>query len=120
MKTCFKVVKEKDGKLVSCIVSDKAQVVYQQDKWNKAPEWLRKEGKGPMVFETLDQATHFVNSLAASGFQIWECQYRCKINTLEYLSVSRLECGELCTSYTNSFPSGTMQVKQVKLIRRVL
>lgn len=120
MKTYYKVVKRIDDKLVSCVAYNLSRIEYAQNKWAKAPKWLRDLNKGPLVFVSLDDVKAFVKqTFYPSDVEIWEVRARC-INTNPRI-YKTWDLAEGKVEYSQEpFPTGTVEARQIKLIRRVV
>lgn len=120
MKTYYKVVRNRNGALESVFADDEALISYVPNKWISAPKWLRDQGKGPFVFDTLENARSWMGIvfIISYSLSIWECQVR-KISTPAYCTLWRLNQGCIEVNKWEEFPKGTLQVDQVKLIRMI-
>lgn len=119
MKTYYKVVRRKYDKLVSCAMYDLACIEYVPDKWIKAPKWLQDLGKGPLIFASLDNAKTFISgNMNNNEVEIWEVKARCVNTNPRAYRVWDLAGGEAKYS-TEQLPTGTVEARQIKLIRKV-
>lgn len=134
----YKVVRNQNGELSSCIVgsrpfsSDKAprwetnwRVIYIPNKWTKA-----KKGN-IFLFKCLNYAEIFVKSYACKPvlWEIWRCQTRKAKVTTTITIISEMSFRNFWSSkeedrhrlyYTTSvIPSGTYEAAEVKLTKKV-
>lgn len=108
------------NELVSASVKKKARVVYSQGKVTYPPYFAIREQRGLLVFDTLINAAFF--SAGETHFQIWECEItnprepksRCATWELETLGWFKL-----ASATPIPWPTGTVEVDTVKLIRQV-
>lgn len=122
MKIYYKIVRiDHEDKLRSCVVMRDASIEYVVDKWVKAPKWLRDLGKGPLVFTALKEAKEFASIMGFnifSSYAIYECRARGVHEATSYMNTDELD-QKVARSMDQRFPRGTLETRQVKLIRQV-
>lgn len=116
MQYYYKLVSvDKNHDLVSAMATGKSQVIYKVNEWTKPPAWLRQLDKGLFVFDSVEHAKSFRYRVASAGTEIWHCRVRAIILNNQYCDLDYLNDGKIFET-NNDFPSGSIQVKQVKLI----
>jgi hypothetical protein len=116
----YKVFKKDGNKLISCMASGKARVIYNYGKKNYAPEWLQEKGYGICCFEDLELAKRFAygefysfEKVVVREIEVDEAKI---VRNLPDKSDSRpMEIGELKTYPVSCFswPMGTIMVPWV-------
>lgn len=105
----YKVVKQyyPDGPLMSAIMQEpEVAVEYALGEWASALEYLARRGYHLLVFADLRAAEIFLS--LRYGCVLYECEVQDVLETIPY------------PRWIPEWPTGTVMVKQVKLIRRVI
>ena len=125
MNKYYKVVRELGGYRHSCSAQGKAVVLYSDVYFATPPEWLKEKGYGLCVFDDLDLARKFTQTLPLFSWEtieVWEVEVRDKLPNIynTYLcSLKLLKKGRLSPTHFD-WPTGTKMFGQVKLTKRVL
>ena len=118
MKTYYKVVALN---LTSCFTQGKAEVQYKVGKYVSALKWIPKAHKFLFVFNSLHSAHDFASrSYSPSGLFVYKCKVRRVSRHLpRYLDTSVLSDGKIELFDFTVFPSDTVAVREVKLIKKI-
>lgn len=116
----YKVARELTPNIYySALATGKAKIVYQIGKLVIIPNWLKKEGIFPLLFDSLDTAMRWRNTLASEkDFAVLVCDVDKQVTSLTKLRLDSLSIGEIKESNSNEFPLGTVSYKKVTPIRR--
>ena len=115
METFYKVVKVD---LTSCFVTGKAAVQYKVGEYVKPPEWLPPNHQVLFVFLHLKEAHDFITRVGGN-LHTYECQVTNTLALPHYLDCESLSLGSIHCSVFEDFPTGTVAVQQVRLIKEI-
>ena len=110
----YKVINKKHNKLSSISVGGKANINYEVDKWVTSPEWLRKKGYYPFVFNSITNVLTYFNL----NYRVYKCEVRGKTKLKPFLDVQALSEGKIA-QLDRRYPEGTEMWKEVKLLEEV-
>ncbi len=120
----YKVLREIDGRLCSCVMGGKAKTVYRERVNNHAPEWLEREGYYPLCFSRLRFANdfmcgHLYGSCLSANLVIFQVEgEKATLKPMLTAGIGRGVIERLIGSGFEEIP-GVIMLKTVKLIRRV-
>lgn len=117
----YKVVYDHAGCKLSCVTTGQAELQYSENHWTTSP-WPEY---GPLVFETLGQATIWLYGSDGTRprilQEIWECETKEEIAPLPPIChLYKVHSGQFEADYHSPpWPKGTRMFKAVRLIRKV-
>jgi hypothetical protein len=115
-KIYYKAVKEMDGKIVSCVAGNKAEVEYKIGEFVSAPKWLADKDYHLFVFDNLKDAKEFCKCQGI--IYKAECEDEIKRKP-KFGYHGAIEDGNLDLDCDYDYPDGTKMFKQVKLLKKV-
>jgi len=117
---CVKILRKKEGKLISFRTEGKASVRYEPGVFVYAPEWLKKRGYNLTIFESLEAAVGFHPAFSdVTGVMFWWAEAEnitepnrpyLNSNSLKYGKIRKVNC---------EWPEGTLFAEKIKLLRKV-
>lgn len=118
----YKVVKKRNGHLVSLTIRRPCIVIYTPGVPVQAPEFMLEYDYHLLTFDTLDQARMMITA-DEEGREIWECEANDEVELPPYLNLMHLiQAGSKkakCEAILKEWPEGTRMYKEVILTRRV-
>jgi len=120
----WKVVSEKNGVLYSVSIISWPKVIYKLKKYVKAYKEVAKKGYHLIAFDTLENATNFVNYLSPGGisiysYKIFKARGRNRIRNLPKRCNSLYLLEKKLVTIETPWPKGTVMFKKIKLLEEI-